>query len=60
LPPPGRDAICDASTMLPDALRSTLAALPQLAKFAIALAVLVGTPPLARRVRIPPGWHAGT
>lgn len=40
--------------MLPDALRSTLAALPQLAKFAIALAVFVGIPPLARRVRIPP------
>src|SRR5690606_39594537 len=42
------------STMLPDALRSRCAALPQLAKFAIARAVFVGIPPLARRVRIPP------
>jgi Kef-type K+ transport system membrane component KefB len=39
---------------MPEALRSTFAALPQLAKFAITLAVFVGIPPLARRVRIPP------
>jgi Kef-type K+ transport system membrane component KefB len=36
-----------------DALRSHLIALPNLAKFAIAIAVIVGIPPLARRARLP-------
>jgi Kef-type K+ transport system membrane component KefB len=38
---------------LVDALRSYVLALPPLAKFAIAMAVIVGVPPLARRVRLP-------
>lgn len=42
---------------MPELLPATLAALPQLAKFAIALAVFVGIPPLARRVGIP--WQVG-
>jgi Na+:H+ antiporter len=36
-----------------DALRVPASALPPLAKFAIAMAVIVGVPPLARRVRLP-------
>ena len=36
-----------------DALRSHLVALPNLAKFAIVMAIIVGVPPLARRLRIP-------
>jgi len=36
-----------------DALRLSALALPPLAKFAIAMAVIVGVPPLARRVRLP-------
>ncbi len=36
-----------------DALRSLVQALPSLAKFAIAMAIIVGVPPLARRVGIP-------
>ncbi len=36
-----------------DALKSLELALPPLAKFAIALAIVVGVPPLARRVGIP-------
>src|SRR5262249_55811451 len=36
-----------------DALRSSVRALPALVKFAIAMAVIVGVPPLARRVRLP-------
>jgi Kef-type K+ transport system membrane component KefB len=36
-----------------DAVRSHLLALPNLAKFAIILAVLVGVPAIARRLRIP-------
>ena len=36
-----------------DALKSLELALPPLAKFAIALAIIVGVPPLARRVGIP-------
>lgn len=39
---------------MPELVGSTLAVLPQLAKFAIALAIFVGIPPLARRVRVPP------
>ncbi|MFN8599587.1 MAG: cation:proton antiporter, partial [Candidatus Binatia bacterium] len=38
---------------MPEEIRSTLASLPQLAKFAIMLGVFVGLPPLARRVRMP-------
>jgi len=34
-------------------IRRNLVALPRLAKFAVALAIIVGIPPLARRVRIP-------
>ena len=36
-----------------DALRSQMLALPPLAKFAIAIAVIVGVPPLSRRVGVP-------
>ena len=36
-----------------EALRSQMVALPPLAKFAIALAVIAGVPPLARRVGLP-------
>jgi Na+:H+ antiporter len=36
-----------------DALRSQMLALPSLAKFAIAIAVIVGVPPLSRRVGLP-------
>ncbi|MGA7391586.1 MAG: cation:proton antiporter, partial [Terrimicrobiaceae bacterium] len=36
-----------------DALRSQMLALPPLAKFAIAIAVTVGVPPLSRRVGLP-------
>ncbi len=36
-----------------DGLRSLVQALPSLAKFAIAMAIIVGVPPLARRVGIP-------
>ena len=36
-----------------DALRSSVQALPSLAKFAIAMAIIVGVPPLARRGGIP-------
>jgi len=36
-----------------DALRSQVLTLPPLAKFAIAMAIIVGVPPLARRVRLP-------
>jgi Kef-type K+ transport system membrane component KefB len=36
-----------------DAVRTHVLALPSLAKFAIAIAVIVGIPPLARRGRIP-------
>ena len=36
-----------------DALRSQVLALPPLAKFAIVIAVIVGVPPLARRVGLP-------
>jgi Na+:H+ antiporter len=36
-----------------DALRSHVLALPPLAKFAIAIAVIVGVPPLSRRVGLP-------
>jgi Kef-type K+ transport system membrane component KefB len=34
-------------------LRSQALSLPQLAKFALAMAIIVGIPPLARRVRLP-------
>ena len=37
-----------------DFIRAQLLALPSLAKFAIALGVLVGIPPLSRLVRLPP------
>jgi Kef-type K+ transport system membrane component KefB len=36
-----------------DALRSLVHALPPLAKFAVAMAIIVGVPPLARRVGVP-------
>src|SRR4029453_18822312 len=36
-----------------DALRSQALTLPPLAKFAILMAIIVGVPPLARRVRLP-------
>ena len=36
-----------------DTIRSYVLGLPDLAKFAIVIAVIVGIPPLARRVRIP-------
>ena len=36
-----------------DTIRSHVLALPGLAKFAIAIAAMVGIPPLARRIRIP-------
>jgi Kef-type K+ transport system membrane component KefB len=36
-----------------DALRPHLLALPNLAKFAIVMAIIVGVPPLARRLRVP-------
>jgi Kef-type K+ transport system membrane component KefB len=36
-----------------DAVRSHVLSLPDLAKFAIVIAVMVGIPPLARRIRIP-------
>jgi Kef-type K+ transport system membrane component KefB len=36
-----------------DALRSSAHALPPLAKFAVAMAIIVGVPPLARRVGLP-------
>ena len=36
-----------------DWMRSHALALPQLAKFALAMAVIVGVPPLSRRVRLP-------
>jgi Kef-type K+ transport system membrane component KefB len=36
-----------------DALRSLVHALPPLAKFAVAMAIIVGVPPLARRVGLP-------
>ena len=36
-----------------DTVRSYVLGLPDLAKFAIVIAVIVGIPPLARRVRIP-------
>jgi Kef-type K+ transport system membrane component KefB len=36
-----------------DALRSSVHALPPLAKFAVAMAIIVGVPPLARRVGLP-------
>jgi Kef-type K+ transport system membrane component KefB len=36
-----------------DALRSQVLTLPPLAKFAIVMAIIVGVPPLARRVRLP-------
>ena len=36
-----------------DGFRSLVHALPPLAKFAIAMAIIVGVPPLARRVGIP-------
>jgi Kef-type K+ transport system membrane component KefB len=38
---------------LAEALRSHILVLPPLAKFAIAMAVIVGVPPLARRLRLP-------
>jgi Kef-type K+ transport system membrane component KefB len=34
-------------------LRSQALSLPQLAKFALAMAIIVGIPPLSRRVRLP-------
>jgi Kef-type K+ transport system membrane component KefB len=37
-----------------DEMRSHVLALPDLAKFAIVVAVIVGVPPLAARVRLPP------
>jgi Kef-type K+ transport system membrane component KefB len=36
-----------------DAFRTHLLALPNLVKFAILMVVIVGVPPLARRIRIP-------
>jgi len=36
-----------------DFIRAHLLALPNLAKFAIALAIIVGVPPLSRRLRVP-------
>ncbi|HEY5769345.1 MAG TPA: cation:proton antiporter, partial [Terrimicrobium sp.] len=36
-----------------DALRSLVQALPPLAKFAVAMVVIVGVPPLARRAGVP-------
>src|SRR6476660_2319993 len=36
-----------------DALRSQVLTLPPLAKFAIAMAIIVGVPPVARRVSLP-------
>jgi Kef-type K+ transport system membrane component KefB len=39
--------------MLPEVIGTTLSSLPQLAKFAIVMAVFVGVPPLARRMRLP-------
>src|SRR5271166_6431476 len=35
-------------------IRSHALALPNLAKFALAMAILVGVPPLSRRLRLPP------
>lgn len=35
-------------------IRSHALALPQLAKFALAMAIIVGVPPLSRRLRLPP------
>ena len=37
-----------------DSIRSFVLAAPDLAKFAMAIAVMVGIPPLAQRLRIPP------
>jgi Kef-type K+ transport system membrane component KefB len=36
-----------------DSFRTQIAALPNLAKFALAMVILVGTPPLCRRIRLP-------
>jgi Kef-type K+ transport system membrane component KefB len=36
-----------------DFIRAHLLALPNLAEFAIALAIIVGVPPLSRRLRVP-------
>ncbi|HEY6434881.1 MAG TPA: cation:proton antiporter [Acetobacteraceae bacterium] len=36
-----------------DALRSHILALPDLAKFAVVVAVIVGVPAIARRLRLP-------
>jgi predicted Kef-type K+ transport protein len=36
-----------------DTLRSSVLALPDLAKFPVVIAVMVGIPPIARRVRLP-------
>jgi hypothetical protein len=36
-----------------DTLRSSVLALPDLAKFAVVIAVTVGIPPIARRSRLP-------
>src|SRR5271166_4492437 len=35
-------------------IRSHALALPHLAKFALAMAIIVGVPPLSRRLRLPP------
>jgi Kef-type K+ transport system membrane component KefB len=36
-----------------DTIRAHVLALPELAKFAFVIAIMVGVPPLARRLRIP-------
>jgi hypothetical protein len=42
-----------ADMLLLVALRAHMLALPPLAKFALAMAIIVGVPPLARHVRLP-------
>ena len=38
---------------VPDFIRSHAVALPHIAKFALAMAIIVGIPALSRRIRIP-------
>ena len=51
-----RPTSCGPKCQMPflDFIRTHLLALPSLAKFAVTLAVIVGVPPFARRLRLPP------
>src|SRR5271157_2947650 len=56
-----RPALSDVIAALPgekmeilEWIRSHALALPNLAKFALAMAIIVGVPPLSRRLRLPP------